>query len=282
MTGLCGGGPLPELDILGEDGELNEMSWLIMWAVMSHAHELDRANELIHSLLGDAIHQALPEGEPVSLNRQILDWIRNAPHHDEIMSSLVEAANWKGPTAGNILLLVLSLATHAPRLASVNNAVAVVERWNMRKGKPASRKSIVDAWSRFKPVAHLWAAYNLYPSVEDIFVDWAFEAAEAKGIPVSQALESDEGMRALEEAANAIGELFAFTEIDCLPLFLAIAEKLRRDGEQHFAPGQEIRQRPLLDASEMWRAPEGIFMPEPPISYPPLCEEDMGVILGVS
>ena len=104
----------------------------------------------------------------------------------------------------------------------------------------------------FKPVAHLWAAYNLYPSVEDMFVDWAFEVAEEKGVPVSQALESDEGVQALEEAADTISELFAFTEIDCLPLFLAIAEKLRQDGEQHFAPGQKKRERPLLDASEMW------------------------------
>ena len=61
---------------------------------------------------------------------------------------------------------------------------------------------------------------------------------------------------------------------------LAVAEQIRRDGEAHFAPGQKVRDLPLLDPEVMWTLPPSLPLPDVTVEYPRLSDDDMAIILG--
>jgi hypothetical protein len=108
--------------------------------------------------------------------------------------------------AGDLLLLVLNAAVLAPEHATLARAVRVWTE-DQAKGRTlegrkvaASPRSVREAWSRFKPVAHLCAAWRIYND----------------GAPSAEQLDP--------------------TSERTLPNFLAAAEIFRSWGEAHHAP----------------------------------------------
>ena len=84
----------------------------------------------------------------------VMEWVINDPSESEIASA---------QNATKVLLTVLSLSHQAPRLASVENALRLLGRRYAASGKAASRSSLHDHWSQWKPLSHFFAAFVLNP-----------------------------------------------------------------------------------------------------------------------
>jgi hypothetical protein len=146
--------------------------------------------------------------------------------------------------AGDLLLLILSAAIQSPKDASLARAVRVWGTDQARgrtidgKAVAASERSILAAWSRFKPVAHLCAAFIL---------DFDPQAVERT------------------------------TLLQDLPRFLAIAESYRSLGEKHHPPAGRKGSKPLtrattLDPLKSWRVPADLKLLEVQAPIPPLTD----------
>ena len=153
--------------------------------------------------------------------------------------------------AGDLLLLIVSASLHSPKDASLERAVRV---WaaDQARGKTfsgrrvaASRRSILAAWTRFKPVAHLCAALRL----------------------------SEHGLPGCNPAILAE-----------LPVFLAIAEILRHLGERHHPPAGRTGTKPAIDSTldpeTTWRTPLDLVLPGVTLGIPPLTEYVTEILKG--
>ena len=89
-----------------------------------------------------------------------------------------------------------------------------------------NRSQISAAWSTFKPVVHLWAAYAM--------ADYRFVTDESVGYTA---------------------------EIDFYA-FLYRAEALRIWAESHYSPPRRTGEMPLLDPETTWRMPANWTRPE--------------------
>ena len=65
-----------------------------------------------------------------------------------------------------------------------------------------------------------------------------------------------------------------------LPLFLAAAEALRRDGERHILPAGKPSRPRLLTPGETWSLPDTVALPDNRLVYPPLSEAELRLIAG--
>jgi hypothetical protein len=153
--------------------------------------------------------------------------------------------------AGDLLLLVLNLVFVSPREASIARAVSIWSAAHARAKNyqgnivAASRAAIMAAWSRFKPIAHLCAAFQI-----------AKDQAESPpdDIPVPT-------------FCNTTEELLQF---------LGVAEALRYEGERHSpligrgnAKGSSV---PTLDPASSWRTPPDLVLPNISLGVPPLTD----------
>ncbi len=148
--------------------------------------------------------------------------------------------------AGDLLLLVINAALVAPEHATLARAIRVWTEDQANGRTPegckvaASPRSVKEAWSRFKLVAHLCAAWRI----------------SNDQVP---------GSEQLSPASN-----------DTLPNFLAAAEMFRIFGEAHHAPsgrkGTKLYRDSLLDPDETWKVPSDLVLPELQLKIPPLTE----------
>jgi hypothetical protein len=104
-----------------------------------------------------------------------------------------------GAIAGDLLLTLLELHTHAPRYATIRRAHHIVMR-NLAQMRldgskvPASAKTVWNAWRDFRPAAHLWGVMKAgsdlarcWPKTERLapflaYTEALAERAEAYGI----------------------------------------------------------------------------------------------------
>ncbi len=68
---------------------------------------------------------------------------------------------YQATAAGQILKTYFGLRNTAPGLATLTNAIKIVERVAGQHCKSGSRSNLHDCWSRYRSVAHLWGAWVL-------------------------------------------------------------------------------------------------------------------------
>ena len=68
---------------------------------------------------------------------------------------------YQATAAGQILNTYFALRNTDPVLATLSNAIKIVERVAGQHCKSGSRSSLHDCWSRYRSVAHLWGAWAL-------------------------------------------------------------------------------------------------------------------------
>lgn len=157
--------------------------------------------------------------------------------HVDQLPEVLRTRMAEGHVAGDILRYVVAFADHVPKHASVNKAIYAVchqlkeDRAERRRRTASSRAWVRPTWSRFKCVAHLWAAYLAF-----------MELANDAGLPDLHIV-------------DASPESF----LD----FLAIAEWYRHRGEGLLPHAQTV---PTLDPAATWRSPADLILPKLDIS----------------
>ena len=165
------------------------------------------------------------------------------------LSKAAKSVRYEGALSGEILLFILRCAEHSPKDMSVLKAVDLIGRAlvkdsvRIRKqgGRTiaASRTVIMNAWTAFRPVAHFWAAVQLW-KVEGRVTEWPY----------------------------------LLFRVDDLLEFIALAEDLRHRGEALYAHGQKTLGRSVLDPSATWRAPDCLALPNVQVTLPPLTDQE--------
>jgi hypothetical protein len=169
----------PILEITDGEGNLTPTANLDILAVLTYPRDAHKREEFMATLIADAGVAAEAEAEEIgnpevmvcaSLLSEI--WLQQyggraalvrAPGIDAFYKQVPENA-WSGSLAGEVLLRLVQMDM-AGLPAKVREAVAAVER-RLRKihrlkgdeSGPQSERSIFEAWKRYKPAAHLWAA----------------------------------------------------------------------------------------------------------------------------
>jgi hypothetical protein len=159
----------------------------------------------------------------------------------------------KGSVAGEALILIRQLAEHGHG-GSIRTACEILaEAGKQRRLTMAGAPILVNAtslrdnaWSPYKPVAHLWTAHNIL------------------SLPTG---------KSFEEKSSPTRSWFedrpAFEE------FLALAEDFRDFGEKHVPHGRatasaERGPMPTLLPTETWRVPDNVSLPPIDLSVPPI------------
>lgn len=165
-----------------------------------------------------------------------------APAYGELSDRLLSSF-WPGSIVGDILTDVLQLDAHGHG-GSVRKAVALAQDYLSRAttlsgeaSRGASKRFVQESWSRFKPVAHFWAAYRV----------WFF-----KSLPHD------------DKEPNPSSPLCPFY-IESLPGFLAVAADFLHLGSEHYAHGQRS---PTLNPADVWTLPANLPLPDAVLTFP--------------
>jgi hypothetical protein len=147
----------------------------------------------------------------------------NSPEYEKIQKNFIKNS-WKGRIAGQILILIWRMKNSCvPTGASINKAKFLVyelyrkQRNLHAKDFPFNEKFISEAWSNFKTVSHLWAAFFAWETMDKPQKDTPF--------PVTQIFE-----------------------------FISLAENFRNFGTTYLPRGQKT---PILLNKQTWFPPRG-------------------------
>ncbi len=224
-----------------------------------HPNDENKRAEVLDALEGIRLGQTfLQNPSSVVFDKKQRALIVNAPPPQQFFEASLDNTDKYIGDVGDILLTVLTLAEHAPRLASVNNAVALRMRRRAQLGHPTlSREHIFRKWSQFKPISHFLAALLMGTNsfFETPLLKNVWKEVPKKG--------NHFDLEAFEAANSNVTPwaivLMVFGMLD----WASLAEQLRRRAEKTFAHGQKI---PLLTSEETW-----FFGPEIPLSQPEFC-----------
>jgi len=228
----------PILEITDGRGKFHPMASFVVLATMFYPDDQDKRRQYLETMYAKVLLEA---GAPLSKMRKNFA-VRLA---EEFESSADSAAGsgYGVTVAGDLLLFIISASLHSPKDASLERAVRVwsedqaLGRTGDGHSVAASRRSIMGAWSKFKSVAHLCAAWRL-----------SQHEARASNPAVP------------EELAN----------------FLAFAETLRLLGERHHPPAGRTGSKPHLDSTldpeTTWRTPPDLELRGVTLGIPPLTE----------
>lgn len=238
-----GSGPI--LGITDGQGHLHANAFLEVTAVMCHPDS--RTLRLEYRTVIEMASNILAGEDAAGANaEQAFKTVLRMPFLVALQKR-ARTSNIGGYLAGEVLLFVLSAAEHDPQNASVKRAIHILrsrfEADRVESGVPfrTGRSTLLADWGRFKEVAHLWAALNLWTRDMNQDLASAFEP----------------------EQDDPTGGL---------PAFLAIAEELRRRGEMFFSRGQSENGTPLLDPNKTWRTPPDLVLPTVKCGVPPPTE----------
>ena len=147
----------------------------------------------------------------------------------------------QGTMAGFILFTVMQMNKEEIKGgASFNKVVYLIDNYHandLRKaGFQMNSLYVKKSWRLYKPVAHLWAAHNM----------WQFAGSPVDSDP------------------------YGF--VDSIEKFFALAEVFRKFGES-FYPSTG-RQEPLLKANETWRPPDNFIEFKAEFNLPKLSKGD--------
>jgi hypothetical protein len=178
------------------------------------------------------------EGEPIPPD---LVPFSKSPEETESLTDSAAKSGYGVAVTGDLLLGIIDAQFQSPKDASLARAIRAWCRAQARnktyedRAVPASERSVRAAWARFKPVAHLCAAWQLHRDF----------GAASKIDPVTD-----------------------------LPNFLAAAEALRIQGERHHPPAGRTGSKPskftTLDPQHTWRLPPDLKLSTIYLRVPPL------------
>ena len=229
---------MPELDLLDSTGALHLYAFPRLFSVMLFPTD-DKLREQFREF---ARRQAPLEpstsmAQPPPLY-QVLDHARN---RYLTQGKPVE----RGGIAGEILVTIRQIHEHhlqvRPDEPSIAKTIVIVA------ARRKTGTSILEsAWSKFRSVAHLWAALVCVQ---------------------------------LQASGSGFPREFDPSYLDSLPAFLALAEDMRRFGE-----GVTTRSftdsKPILPPEKTWRVPEGFPLPDVGVSVPPMSNSDVRELKG--
>jgi hypothetical protein len=225
------------LEITDGKGKFLVTAPIIVLATMFHPDKPEQRRHFVETLSA----KALIEIEAPIPRKLAIQASAAAAEAESVLDESGESA-YGVAVAGDILLFVINAALYSPEHASVARAIAVwCEDQALGKTREggyvaASPRSVKAAWSRFKPVAHLCGAYNLFHNDQIA----ALNPADPK----------------------------------TLLNFLAVAEALRKRGEAHHPPSGRKSSKPsrrsTLDPATTWKTPSNLALPKPIFSVPPL------------
>lgn len=200
----------------------------------------------------------------IDLLKQIATELIKTPLFDDIMKGFIKNKVYIGSRiAGEILIYIRQMAYdkritehNNPKLreASTLKAKAIIEvKFNSDKCIPLNGGNIFlgkkshDFWTKYKSVAHLWAAYHELSgdSPEDILTE--------KNIPIS---------------------------LDNFPLFLSVAENYRKWGETYEKKRGNKTQKYILDKNETWKVPPDYPLGNVIGDIPPLDSWSIEILKG--
>ena len=220
---------MPELPISDGDGNLVPFAGLIVIAMMAHPDDPQRRADLFFVRSSLERLSKLRDDQKLAVPVRELRSFLEAPAYAEV-ERLAAESGAGGGTAGDLLSRVVRYSKVCPKHASLLKAAWVEEhllaQGTNRHGEklPYSRATILANWTRFKPVAHLWAASRIATEGEE-------------GIPPPEFnLDSRQGT----------------------PGFLSLAEYFRIIGESFKSRGQKT---PLLDPLTSWKLPADLRLP---------------------
>jgi hypothetical protein len=232
---------MPEIPLSTSAGALTGLDRLMVLAVMRRPWDADIARKVLVAVRAAALTEACRHHPEYYVTLPVGDLaLLQAESPSEVLSGGKNC--FGGWVAGEILLLILNLAEHAPEHASVNRAVRVLvddlAKRKLRNGReaPCSRALLLAEWSNFRPAAHLWAAYNIY-------------AQRWGGLEMS----------AIELLPEKVVDLS----------LLATAAELARSAAGIVPRG---RQRPILDPGELWTIPDALPLPRIDFQIPALTD----------
>jgi hypothetical protein len=224
----------PILDITDGRGELLWHAQFRVLSTMFHPDDEEQRERLFQAMVMAAIANA---GERIP--RELVSFFKSPEETEWLMNSASESGYGVAVT-GDLLLGIINARFQSPKDASLARAIRT---WceDQARGKtsdgrsvPASERSLRDAWKRFKPVAHLCAAWQLHQDL----------GAASK----------------IDPSADLLN-------------FLAAAEALRTQGEMHHPPAGRTGSKPAkfstLDPQQTWHLPSDLKLPTIYLRVPP-------------
>ena len=229
----------PILEITDRHGKLLLDAPFRVLAVMFHPDDQEARDKLVEFLSSKVVLEA---ARCSRVSRKMILAASERISWEPAAFERLDASAYGLGVTGELLLMIISAAIYSPRNASVKRAIRVWSE-DQAQGKTgegrkvaASPRSINAAWSRFKPVAHLCAAFQLLGNIDE---DSPFLPIDSK-----QLLQ-----------------------------FLAISEALRHFAEQHHPPsgraGTQPAQVTTLDPRSTWRPPSDLVLPHVSLRVPP-------------
>ncbi len=181
--------------------------------------------------------------------------------------------------AAELLLTTLSLHRYAPEIASQERAIELIQQRNAQKKGATSRASVMAAWTRYKSVAHILAAFHLREAEMDALdqvlgsgADLSLEKIFAVGGQDNGAADEIDLTALLAELSQMM-ERFAKVPV-LMAEFVALAQQIGLDATRAFSHGQKKRGHPLANSVDLWLLPDDLELPEVTVDYPPLSAED--------
>jgi hypothetical protein len=225
----------PILELTDGRGALLWHAQFRVLSTMFHPDDGERRERLFQAMvlaaIADTGGRIPPELVPFFKSPEETEWLMNS----------ASESGYGVAVAGDLLLGIINALFQSPKDASLARAIRA---WceDQVRGKtsdgnpvPASERSLRSAWKRFKPVAHMCAAWQLH---QDLGV-------ASKIAPSADLLN-----------------------------FLAAAEALRIQGEMHHPPAGRTGGKPAkfttLDPQQTWHLPSDLKLPTIYLRVPPL------------
>lgn len=225
---------MPILPISDGQGALKLDAPFICWATMLFPDDEEKREQMAWRTLVAAILAEAAEAGEENVTIDLADQVELvASAHLDRLPEVLAKRTAAGRAAGDILQHLVAFAAHVPEHASVHKATYVVcqqlkeSSAQGRRKTPASRSWARTAWSQFKCVSHLWAAFLNFG-----------ELAKEAGMPDLHIVEASP---------------------EALFYFLTISEWYRHQGESILPQSQVI---PTLDPTVTWKVPDDLILPE--------------------
>lgn len=156
--------------------EQAEWAWLDIFAVMIYPDEgrsRERREFIIHmcaKLISAGVEHPNPDTKKAAtsigmdfLVRGGLRFLQGSPSWDKVLKKWQHDSR-PGQIAGGLLMLIMLLEQHNLQ-GSLGKAVHIWKRYpssvfSDRRNVPESPGALYKAWTAYKPVVHLWAAYR--------------------------------------------------------------------------------------------------------------------------
>lgn len=264
-------------EIQADPGDWLDLCGKVLTLSLDPSGETDVLEENPAGLVGPFLfwmYQTKPENLG-KINREALEIIGHSNPDKLDLGQSAAKLVYGLITSGHILSYVLRLGRHHPSLASVAKAVRILEWRYTQEDSPASPASIKAAWSKYKYLSPFVVGFftesdRAEPIVSGMSQFWDAEDGLEHDLKIKP-----DGMKAylLDLEREHPGFDRYFTEVT--PYVMAVADKYRLAGEKHYASGQEVRQRPLLDPQKTWHLPNGFDLPKVEMTLYPLSEEEL-------